>query len=195
MSPLPIISNVYRIAVDFQPLSGIQPVCVHHVRTTTADVAEIGAAWWAAAPDGLYGPMLAGHEPQSISIIPLDGATATRVVARPGGANDLCLGTGQSMPQVAALVSMRTVVRGPRGRGRQYVGPLVEQAQDQGVMESTTRANLETAWVNFLSELALGDPPLTLGVASYTHEEFQPLESITVDTITATQRRRQDQLR
>lgn len=193
--PLPVIANTFRVTVDFQALSGIKPACVHHVQTATADVEQIGVNWWEAATEGLYGPMLGGHEPTSISIIPLNGTSATTVIPKQVGSATLCLGTGQSMPQVAAVVSLRSTQRGPRGRGRQYVGPLVEQAQDQGVMENTTRVNLENAWKDFQTNLGEVDPAMTLVVASYVHANAFDVMSISVDTITGTQRRRQDQLR
>lgn len=192
---LPVIANTFRVTVDFNTVSGLTPRCVHHVQTATADVEEVGDIWWEAAPDGLYGPMLGAHEPTSISIIPLDGIGATAIVPRPGGASTLCLGTGQSMPQVAAVVSLRSNVRGPRGRGRQYVGPLVEQAQDQGVMDASTRGNLRDAWNDFQVALLASDPAATLVVASYVHAEANDVMHIDVDTLTGTQRRRQDQLR
>jgi len=99
------------------------------------------------------------------------------------------------MPSVAALVSLRTTIRGPRGRGRQYVGPIVEQAQENGVMEGTTRANLQTAWLSFANDLQELDPAMALCVASYVHAEAVNVSTITVDQLTASQRRRQDQLR
>jgi len=195
MSPLPVIDNCFRIAVNFQTVSGLTPRCIHHIVTATADVEEVGDMWWDSTTEGLYGPMIGDHEPLSIDVLPLDGIHATVIVDNPGITPSLCLGSGQSMPAVAALVSLRTSIRGPRGRGRQYVGPLVEQAQDQGIMEGATRANLQDAWNEFQVNLLAQDPVCSLVVASYVHQEAVNVQHITVDQLVATQRRRQDQLR
>lgn len=194
MAPLPVINNTHRVTIDFLTVSGVTPRCIHHVRGTSSDGAEAAEAVDSALQTGQFGPMLAGHQPTTISVISLDGAQAT-VVHTLTTTADLCLGTGQMMPQVAALVSLRTTTRGPRGRGRQYVGPIVEQAQLDGQMDPATRANLETAWEDYQEALQALDPVWELVIASYAHAEANSVSSITVDPITATQRRRQDQLR
>jgi hypothetical protein len=150
---------------------------------------------WLTLVDGQFGPMLSAHEPQSISLTRLDGTSATFISNRPEGSLTLCLGTGQMMPSVAAVVSLRTKIRGPKARGRQYVGPIVEQAQENGVMDPTTRVNLQNAWVQYANDLRELDPEIALVVASYTHAESYLVDSINVDTLTGNQRRRQGQLR
>jgi hypothetical protein len=52
-----------------------------------------------------------------------------------------------------------------------------------------------TAWGAFASALSDPDAGPVLGVASYVHADFHAESSIRVDSLVATQRRRQDQLR
>lgn len=195
MAPLPIIDDTTRVCINFATVAGVTPRCIHHVRAATADVEQIADDLWLTFVDGMFGPMLSAHEPQSISLTRLDGTSATFVSPRPEGSLTMCLGTGQMMPSVAAVVSLRTLIRGPKARGRQYVGPIVEQAQENGVMDGATRVNLQNAWVQYANDLTELDPAMALCVASYTHAESYLVNSISVDTLTGNQRRRLDQLR
>lgn len=195
MAPLPVISNVKRITINFTTYGGVTPACVHHVRGDAADEAQLGEDLWDAFPEGLFGPMHAGFEPNSISILPLDGSSATYEAVRPGGVGtDLCLSNNNILPAVACVVSFATGTRGPQGRGRQYVGPITETSVTDGLMEPTVISALQTAWQTYATNLQAITAPLALQVASYTHEEARTVTSIVVKRPVATQRRRQRQL-
>ena len=195
MSPLPVIGGQFRIAMGFSSYGGITPTCVFHIGTATATVADIGIQLWDSFTEGQYGPMHEGFEPGYIEILPLDGTSATFVSPRPGGVTtSLCLSTGQILPAVSALLSLRTLVRGAQGRGRQYIGPVTETSMTDGNIEATVRGNLEDAWGDFIGNMGAQPSPMGLFVTSYVHEEAHLVNSYTVRQQAATQRRRQDQL-
>lgn len=194
MPPLPVITGVVRLTWNFAPVAGVTPRIVQHLFPATTNMEDLGGAISDSATEGLFGPMLAGHEPETVSLLPLDGTSPT-YEASISPTDPLCLGTGQMMPAVCALVQFKTGQRGPRGRGRSFVGPIVEQANLDGVLDAATRTNLEDAWINFSIGLSSHADGALLTVASYTHEDHNLVTNLTVDNLVATQRRRQDQLR
>lgn len=196
MPPLPIISNVYRITMLYTAVSGITPRNVWHLRSPSADRGVIADAIVTAAEgEPLMQGMDPDHHPDSFEILPLDGVSAASVHDMPSTAWTSEAASGAGVPAAAAVVSLRTLFRGPRGRGRLYIGPMQEPNIDDGIVLEDTRDSLEAAWRNFNTGLLGFDPIIALGVASYTHDAFAVVNSIAVSPICGTMRRRQDQLR
>jgi len=104
-------------------------------------------------------------------------------------------GTGETIVQGCALVSLHTAQRGSRGRGRVYLGPITEGKQADGTLVAASQIQTLDAWAAWQENMLSATPSIELGVASYTHADFHPVTSIRVDSIIATQRRRLDQLR
>lgn len=195
MAPLPVISNVKRITVNFTPYGGVTPRCVFHLRGDMADEEELGLAIWDSATEHLYGPMHDGFEPGSLDILPLDGSSATFVSDRPvGDTTSWCSSSGDTLPSTAAIVSFRTGIRGPKGRGRQYVGPTTETSCANGILNETVRTNLIASWAGFNNNLLALPDSMQIVVASYVHAEAYAVTSIGVPQTVGTQRRRQRQL-
>jgi len=196
MAPLPVISNVYRITINYASANGIAPRNVFHLRSPSGDVTEIADRITDAAQDQ---PMMTGMSPDftppNFSIIPLDGSTATSVHDFPEGCWSTNSSGGQISPASAAIVSFRTGIRGPRGRGRVFIGPLNEDTIEDGFFIGDNLNDLPNAWIEFATALATGDPAMVLGVASYVHEDFEALTTINTPQLLGTMRRRQDQLR
>lgn len=193
---LPVIPNVMRVTYNFESYLGVTPRIIHHFLTATADEVEFGENLWAALPDGLFGPMHSSFEPYSLSVIALDGVQATAIVPRPTtDPPELCNANGEILPAVCALVSLRSGIRGPRGRGRSYVGPICENTCSDGVLDGLWINDTQAAWDALPGALGAMDPAAGLAVASYVHEEANLVQSIIVERPLATQRRRQDQLR
>lgn len=193
---LPVIANTVRVTWEFKSYLGVTPRIVQHYRTATANMSDLGAAIWNNAADGIFGPMHESFEPEALALLPLNGTSATTIVANPFPSDsNLCNGTGQIMPAVAALMTWRTLLRGPRGRGRSYIGPVVESAVSDGVLDEPWLSDLEDAWTATLGALSGEDPSISLCVASYVHEESTVVASGRSVRTLATQRRRQDQLR
>lgn len=190
MSPLPVIENCYRITTNFQSVAGCQPHNVWHVLAPSSDVTEVAEAIYNFEQEGLYGVMPAAFEPTSYDVLPLDGESPAIRYDRPVGSEELCLGSGDWIPEAAAVVRFRTHVRGPKGRGRLFVGPLQEAANVNGTVIGDAYPDMITAWQNYYNELQTQLVPMYLAVASYTHAEANPVASISGDTHVVTQRRR-----
>lgn len=196
MAPLPVIENTVRVTWNFATYAGVTPRIVQHFRTATSNMPDLGATIWDAAEDNIFSPMHSSFEPQSISLLPLDGVQATTVVANPYPSDShLCNSSGQIIPAAAALMSWRTLVRGPKARGRSYIGPVCEQAVEDGNLIEPWRSDMEDAWAAMFTTLAGADPAVAFVVASYVHEESYIVASGLAESPLATQRRRQGQLR
>jgi len=193
MAPLPTIPNVVRLDFDWPSVSGVKPHNTLHVLTNSTDLEQIaldvGTAYSATA-DSPWTPMYSGYTISTIDVTPLDGSTARQT--HPLGTSMGGAGTGGLLPAVAALVHFSTNRRGPRGRGRQYIGPVGEAGVSDGLMLSPTLVT--DAWNEFNDNLAETDSLMSLCVASYTHSDVHGVTGIVCKTPVATQRRRQRQL-
>lgn len=193
---LPVIPNCYRVTWNFASYAGVTPRIVQHYLWASGDAEEFGETFWDTMNGGLWSPMHSNFEPQSLDIIKLDGVSATVNVPRAGFfLGDTCEGSGEISPASAAILKIGTNIRGPRGRGRSFVGPLCESTMSDGVLDDTWLDGMYGAWQTFLPNLSLLDPVIVLAVASYKHEEAQPVQSLSVEKVLGTQRRRQQQLR
>jgi len=193
---LPVIENCTRVTWNFATYLGVTPRVVQHFLTATSDMQELGDNIWSNVADGIFGPMHQNFEPTSIALLPLDGTSATTIVDNPAPSDsNLCNADGQMLPAVAALMSWRTLVRGPKARGRSYIGPICEQTTSDGVLDDPWRSDLQSAWNDTLLALGGVTPSIALCVASYVHEEAYLVQSASAERPVATQRRRQQQLR
>lgn len=193
---LPVIPNVFRVTWNFASYQGVTPRCVQHFLTATADGADLGVAIWEACEDSMFFFMHQNFEPQSLSIIRLDGTSATVEVPRSSHSDaEMCATTGEIIPAAAAVISWRSLVRGPKGRGRTYVGPVSESAIQNGKLIGDGITLLPLAWTTFMDNLTANTPNIELTIASYRHEESYLVSSFSMSNTLATQRRRQDQLR
>lgn len=198
MPPLPTIANTYRVTLPWSNNGGIKPINVIHVRKasgTDEQVAEaLDAAFNAGHHSWMFNVLQDARELTDLEILPLDGSSATMIegltTPETGGA-----GSGELIPQACALVSLHTSTRGPRGRGRVYVGPLLEGDQADGLLNGSRATTMLNGWGEFIANLASGTPSLELVVASYVHATAATVTSVRIDTVIATQRRRLDQLR
>jgi hypothetical protein len=193
--PLPTITNVKRVAFPFS--GGGQFTCVNVLNfRTTASEADLGAAIFDALDNGgAYNPWTALDSDFScptLEIIALDGASATVFVNGTPIEGD---GTGDMVPNCAQVVSFHTTQRGPRGRGRVYIGPVTEGNITNGSFTDTFANGVIAQWETFIGELAALSPSIELVVASYTHADAHQVQSVTADRVAGTQRRRLDRLR
>lgn len=196
---LPVISNVLRIAclwVDTLGTVGVRPVNVfhvHYVTGTASDAAGDVADAMATSGSDMFDVLYSGLTLTSLSVLPLDGSSATFDV--PIGAVIEGGGAGGVLPQVCTVVSLHTAERGSRGRGRVYVGPMGETQVSNGTVASGSQNTMLVAWGQFHDDLLASPSGSELAIASYVHEDAHPVTNIRVDTVCGTQRRRQNQLR
>lgn len=196
MTPLPVITDVYRVVYNWTSISGVSAVNVIHVSSdssaepgdvlnTVLDVQSDHRDMWNFLPQD--------QTLDSLVVTKLDGTSASVTGSLSGVVGT---GTASVVPAVAALLHIGTGQRGPRGRGRVYIGPTTEDLITSGHVNSTPQGTAQTAWNDFADDLdgALSHP-CQLGVASYVHADFHVFSSLVLQGLTATQRRRQDQLR
>jgi len=196
--PLPVIADVYRLELNWVNLTGGPSVAnvLHLKSTAAADAADVAAAF-DAANSGLTGDpwdaMSDNYTMPVLGVIKLDGTSATVEHTMShipqGGA------TGDKIMQACAVMSIRTHQRGPRGRGRQYIGPIGEDKQHDGSIETASKTAMRTGWLEIFTALETGSPSCLPGVASYTHADFNELSQFFIDDKCGTQRRRMDAVR
>ena len=199
MPALPVIADTFRVTLNWGTFRSVTPRNVMNILSSTGNEADIGSAIdqaiaALASPSHLFHALPDGFVCSNVDILPLDGTTASLNYVLDtnltGGA-----GSGDMSPASSALVHFGTGVRGPRGRGRVYAGPIAESRMSDGVLDSTSRTLMAAAWFTFRTELNTATPPCELVVASYVHADQNEVTSSSVRNLVATQRRRQDQLR
>lgn len=193
MAPLPTITGVFRVTFDFPTNLGVTPRMVHHYLNISGDEAELADVIHDAWVANQLKPMSQAYDCAQLSIIKLDGHSATQVIPVASGTIKGQQTGSDQIAQCCAVVSFHTSQRGPRGRGRSYVGPIVESQQANGVLSSGTQGDMADAWGSYLDNVATAD--YSLVIASYAHHDAHGVTAVNVDSICGTQRRRIDQLR
>lgn len=193
MAPLPVIPDVFRATLNWDVEGGVAARNVLHFRSTSGTESELAAAFASNATHNMFACKANDNPANSISVIKLDGSSATQVVSISPALNGN--GSGGLMPSTAGVVSFRTGLRGSAGRGRIYIGPCTEDKAQAGILDITSQGLMQAAWEGFVADMATDSNHWILGVASYVHSGFHPVSSLIVDKLVGTQRRRQDQLR
>lgn len=195
MAPLPEIGNCIRVTLNWNTVNGVTPRNVFHLITNSEDVTQIGSDLDDAFTGQSHNPFFAinaSYELLSYLFTVLDGDSAGIVVpAQPGITGEA---SGQAIPQVAAVLSLRSNQRGPRGRGRLYLGPIGEDQQANGILNGSLASETAGAWAGVNTDLAASDSAASIGVASYTHADVHGVTHFSMRPQTGTQRRRLDQL-
>lgn len=195
MAPLPTIGNCVRVALNWTGVGGVAPVNVLHLITSSTDEGDIASALDDAfqANPGCFQAVMANYILDTYTITLLDGSSAGQVVNALG--TPITGGGGGNMvPQVAAVLSLHTPQRGPRGRGRLYLGPVGETEIDSGLISSGVRSAMVAGWTDWMTDMAASPIAASLGVASYVHTEVNGVTSLSMRPAAGTQRRRQDQI-
>lgn len=194
MAPLPVITNVFRVAFNWQGPRGTTATNVMHFECPAGfplslvaeglDDAATVAMWdWVAATCSVV----------DIAITPLDGLSPTEHFTPPTPANWIGGGLGEALPSTAGLIKLVTGTRGRSHRGRVFIPFVGEGEVSTGLM--TDVAAVQAAWVAFSAALASDTPAIILGVASYKLATFSAITSLVAEGEAATQRRRQSRLR
>lgn len=195
MAPLPTIGNCIRVDLQWNTHAGVAPHNTFHIITASSDLEEIGEALGSAfddGGDGVWGALSSSYTLNHCLLTDLSNDEAA--VDVPLGTVIQGGGGGDILPAVAAVLSFRTIERGPKGRGRLYLGPITEAAQSNGLLDVDDVTAWRAAWVAVNDSLADSSINASLGVASYTHEEVTGVTSISMRQQVGTQRRRQNQL-
>jgi hypothetical protein len=190
--PLPVISNTYRCALKWTSGSAANPgstINVLHVRTTSEDETGIANVFFSSTSSheagvGAFMPNIYGLT--NITVTKLDGTSGGVSVDGDGAAGQA---SGDYIPQGAVVLSLSTGARGPQGRGRIYVGPVVESQQTAGVLYQPSVDSFLANWQGVFDDLDADNVELV--VASYRHSVARTVTSSSVHPFLRTQRKRQ----
>lgn len=189
-----IIADTYLVTLNWSRYLGVQPRNVLGFKSVGTNEAHVGTVVAANLTTAMFQNMEAGHVLNDISVLPLDGTTASLQVAVAG------VHGGQSVnhiqPAVCAVVSLKTGLRGPRHRGRVYLGPMSTNSLLDGIMTVGIGTTMFAAWSTFWVACNAGAPPVSLAVVSRKHADVNLVASAPfIELPAATQRRRQTELR
>lgn len=190
---LPVIENVYRVTWNFTTYQGITPRIINHYFVATGSEADLVTALDSNKVNGMFAPMNTGFTPASIDVLPLNGTSPTSNHTLDLTSWEPCEGTGEPVPEACYILTLHTGQRGPRGRGRMFIGPASESNIDSGLVTGEAPEDLQGAWVDFM-EAITGDG-VELVVASYVNEDFNTVLGTLVQPYVGMQRRRLLQVR
>ena len=192
---LPVIENVFRCTLNWSTADGVTPRNVFHVRSTApATELEIADAINTSTTVEMWNLVGAGYHVDSVTVLALDGSSAGDEKLLAAGNNGG--GAGDPIPSACAVLTQRTAQRGPRGRGRLYLGPMAEGDAGSGLIPGTKLTACVEAWIEFNENLVNdATTPCVMVVASYTHADAHNVTNFSMNPIQGTQRRRQNQLR
>lgn len=192
MATLPIIADTYRCALNWRHTNGQTAANVIHIRKAASTAAAVAAGIDANVTAAMWQPLSNGASVQEVRVTPLDGSTATTILAVTGA--KWTGGTaGDYTPAAAVLISLRTPFRGRSYRGRLFLPYLTETYQSNGSLDATARSNAQTAWDTFYSALNAGG--FLWVVASYKLAIANSATARIVESAIATMRPRQSRLR
>jgi hypothetical protein len=154
---------------------------------TTLDAAASGGMWACVVPTA---------QVTDVGITPLDGTTATQHFTPATPSHWTGQNGTQFVPQVAVVVKLSTGDRGRSKRGRIFLPFVAESSIDNGFLDATQAAAMQTEWNDFQDDLGASAVSCLLVVASYKlASQTTAVEPIQVETVLGTQRRRQGRLR
>lgn len=189
--PLPIISNVYRVTLNWTHTSGQIAANVLHIQASASTAQGIASAVDSAALQNMWAQVSQNAVMTKLQVVKLDGSSGQYELATSGAKWTGAGGAGDYIPAFSELVSLKTGLRGPANRGRLFLPFITEAAQSNGTI--TGVSTTQTAWNSFFSSLTAGGNLLV--VASYKHGVATVVTSLVVESLGATQRRRQTRLR
>lgn len=203
MPPLPVIPSVFRVTLNWSAGALVAANVIHvkdpgatqtamQVLTEIKDVMTSGGTG-----TELWRSMFAatGQDVGLVNLeaLPLDGTSTTSTISGApivGGG-----GAGDVIPSQAAVVTLRTGIRGRSYRGRVFTPFVVEGKATLGTLTGPTTAAMQAGWEGFRAGLVANSPSLTLEVASYKLGTSETVDSVTAQPVLGTIRGRQSQLR
>jgi hypothetical protein len=194
MPHLPIIANVWRVTFNWSEHGGIAPRNVMHFLDATGGrtASQLVTNIEAAIDVDQFIPVQNSYNIQSFDCLKLDGTSSTVNITSAGNANETGGTSGDSVPNLAAVVKLATGLRGREHRGRVFLGPISEGAVDAGMLNSATADAVTEAWVDFTNTLITANWPLV--VASYRHASASAVANVRCRYRAGSVRRRLDQI-
>lgn len=191
---LPVLEDVFRVALNWEH-AGQHAVNVMHIQSISggSNANDAFTLLDDQLASNMWSSIVADAHITSVDILPLDGVTPTQVFPTTDDAWWSGQSGGDAVINAPVLVSFRTEVRGPRGRGRVFLPFTSEAHIDDGFLASDVQEPMQEAWQQFVDDVFAEDWQLI--VASYTHSTISVVGNVIVELPLATQRRRQDRLR
>lgn len=188
MPPIPTITDVWRVTLNWGIAHGVAPRNVLHFSAPGLTDADIATALDANFTDEMWACVQQDWAFTTVDLLKLDGTSATRTEAVSAQGS---LTSGDWIVGAAGVISARTPQRGSRGRGRVYLGPLAESQLTNGLIPNVSTKL--AAWEAF--RVAMQGDGVPWVVASYVHADSHAVTSVQMDQIPGMVRRRNDQLR
>lgn len=190
MAPLPIISNVYRVALNWtNTANGLVATNVMHFKKASSNPAALASSLDTNATNTMWEMQTTAASVTNIQITPLDGSSVTFPYTPITPAHWTGHGgAGDFSPQIANIIKLLTAKRGRSYRGRVYLPWVAEGQSGDGGLNGTSKATCTAAWVAFMAAMT-GDG-FDLVVASYLHSTSENVVALACEGYTATQRRR-----
>lgn len=185
-----MIASTYRVALEWvQTDFGGSATNVIHVHKSGSDAATIAAAIDGSVVTNMWAGLGTHAYVSQLNITPLDGTGVTFPYSTGHPAKWTgSITSNQVIPQACIVVKLLTAKRGRSYRGRLYLPWCEEQTNTNGIMDSSTKPTMNTAWVAF--HTALTAAGVDWVVASYKLATQEPVIAVAVENSLGTQRRR-----
>lgn len=158
---LPVATDEYMVRLYWQTSSGPRTAShALHFRDNlgTQDATLLGATLLTNLTGNMWKLLAPSASINAILITPLDGVSTT--FSQPftaGNANVSGQGTGDAIPQGAAVVSIPSAIRGKSHRNRSYLPFVGEAEQSAGTLTPADVTTAQTAWTTFYGAMVTDD--------------------------------------
>lgn len=192
--PLPVIADVFRCQLFWKSSVGPTAANIFHVQAPSSTAGQVYSTIDANVTSGMWGHTPSTSTVTTVKITPLDGVSATSVFAPTGtkwsGPTTV---SGDIIPAAAAVLTLRTALRGASHRGRLFLPFPAESQATNGILQASTVSSMNTAWTTFIIALSTASKPMV--VASYKLAAAFGIVTYSVEGPFGTIRNRQTRLR
>jgi hypothetical protein len=193
MATLPVITGAMRVTLNWTDDLGGTAANVIHVDDGGHNTTTVFNSLAAHVVQDLWSYTSNHLRVTSVAITPLDGHSATNTFGTGSVTGWTGSTTGDPIPQMASIVSIRTALRGRSHRGRIFLPGVSEAQQSNGTLNSSGIASWQAAWTTFLAALTSDGNPMAL--ASYKLASLFPITGVNCEGKAGTIRGRMTRLR
>lgn len=192
MPHLPVITDMFRVTLDWGTWNGIKPRNVIYIQCASGLATDIPGALNAAWHSAMWGPLPSGMQMSQVEILALDGSSSstTAAVTTQSGQS----GGSAGAPGQAVIVSFQTGLRGPANRGRVFLGPASDTIVTDGLYTGSL-SSLNSAWAAFQTALQAHTPVCAHHVVSIKNGTHHVVTNYRAQQVAGGQLRRLKQLR
>ena len=189
--PLPVIADTYQVVLNWTNANAPRDAStVFHWfdNIGTQNEANLNADLEASVSADLWRLCSAAARVNAMRITALDGVSAGVSYTVASAAKWTGAGGSDCILQGSQVISLKSAVRGPRGRNRMFLPWISETDNTNGALGSAGVALMQTAWDNFTA--AMFTAGWILSAVSSVHNEGNLVTSTTPRSVLNTQRRR-----